>query len=173
MPLKQSSVDNSTQCFLDQSAKFLPLRLMEGGRKFLSTLLAVLDQGEIEKDFRFTDSRGAAETEWGCSIVRQRRYDEGASMDLIRSEKWIAGLSPERKKMSKMLARCLLHSRIVVFVDNLDRCQENVILQILSGVNLVLAVCKINNLELNKKEPSISAKISGIKETKIQIADPN
>ncbi|XP_057863590.2 uncharacterized protein LOC131071668 [Cryptomeria japonica] len=61
-----------------------------------------------------------------------------------RAEKWIAGLSPERKKMSKMLARRLLHSRIVVFVDDLDRGQENVILQILSGVNLVLAVGKIN-----------------------------
>ncbi|GLJ23242.1 hypothetical protein SUGI_0439650 [Cryptomeria japonica] len=48
---RQSSVDNSIQCFLDQSAKFLPMRLMEGGRKFLSNLLAVLDQGEIEKDF--------------------------------------------------------------------------------------------------------------------------
>lgn len=36
----------------------------------------------------------------------ERRYDEGANMDLIPSEKWIAGLSPERKKMSKMV--CLL-----------------------------------------------------------------
>ncbi|GLJ23243.1 hypothetical protein SUGI_0439660 [Cryptomeria japonica] len=62
-------------------------------------------------------------------------------MDLIPSEKWIAGLSPERKKMSKMFARCLLHSRIVVFVDDLDRGQENVYS---AGVNLVLAVCKIN-----------------------------
>ncbi|XP_057844514.1 uncharacterized protein LOC131053903 isoform X2 [Cryptomeria japonica] len=34
--------------------------------------------------------------------------------------------------------------RIVVFVDDLDRCQENVILQILSAVNMVLAACEIN-----------------------------
>ncbi|XP_057841088.2 uncharacterized protein LOC131050819 isoform X2 [Cryptomeria japonica] len=34
--------------------------------------------------------------------------------------------------------------RIVVFIDDLDRCQENVILQILSAVNLVLAACEIN-----------------------------
>ncbi|XP_057863598.2 uncharacterized protein LOC131071677 isoform X2 [Cryptomeria japonica] len=34
--------------------------------------------------------------------------------------------------------------RIVVFVDALDRCQENVILQILSAVNMVLAACEID-----------------------------
>ncbi|GLJ15190.1 hypothetical protein SUGI_0248350 [Cryptomeria japonica] len=34
--------------------------------------------------------------------------------------------------------------RIVVFVDDLDRCQESVILQVLSAINLVLAVCKIS-----------------------------
>ncbi|KAH9314155.1 hypothetical protein KI387_022782, partial [Taxus chinensis] len=34
--------------------------------------------------------------------------------------------------------------RMVVFVDDLDRCQENVILQILSAINLVLAACEIN-----------------------------
>ncbi|KAH9320374.1 hypothetical protein KI387_043970 [Taxus chinensis] len=34
--------------------------------------------------------------------------------------------------------------RIIVFVDDLDRCQDTVILQVLSAVNLVLAVCEIN-----------------------------
>eukprot|EP01018_Ginkgo_biloba_P014130 Gb_30354 [translate_table: standard] len=34
--------------------------------------------------------------------------------------------------------------RIIVFVDDLDRCQETVILQVLSAINLVLAVCEIN-----------------------------
>ncbi|GLJ22090.1 hypothetical protein SUGI_0414130 [Cryptomeria japonica] len=34
--------------------------------------------------------------------------------------------------------------RIIVFVDDLDRCQESVILQVLSAVNLVLAECKIS-----------------------------
>ncbi|KAH9288738.1 hypothetical protein KI387_032855, partial [Taxus chinensis] len=34
--------------------------------------------------------------------------------------------------------------RIIAFVDDLDRCQEKVILQVLSAVNLVLAECKIN-----------------------------
>ncbi|XP_059067359.1 uncharacterized protein LOC131051163 isoform X1 [Cryptomeria japonica] len=34
--------------------------------------------------------------------------------------------------------------RIVTFVDDLDRCEEEVILQVLSAVNLVLAECKIN-----------------------------
>ncbi|KAH9316707.1 hypothetical protein KI387_025334, partial [Taxus chinensis] len=34
--------------------------------------------------------------------------------------------------------------RMVVFVDDLDRCQENVILQILSAINLVLATCEVN-----------------------------
>ncbi|GLJ15185.1 hypothetical protein SUGI_0248260 [Cryptomeria japonica] len=37
-----------------------------------------------------------------------------------------------------------VNPRIVVFVDDLDRCQESVILQVLSAINLVLAVCKIN-----------------------------
>eukprot|EP01018_Ginkgo_biloba_P033338 Gb_34617 [translate_table: standard] len=34
--------------------------------------------------------------------------------------------------------------KLIVFVDDLDRCQENVILEVLSAVNLVLAECKIN-----------------------------
>lgn len=34
--------------------------------------------------------------------------------------------------------------RIIVFVDDLDRCQDTVILQVLSAVNLVLAACEIN-----------------------------
>ncbi|GLJ19995.1 hypothetical protein SUGI_0362600 [Cryptomeria japonica] len=34
--------------------------------------------------------------------------------------------------------------RIIVFVDDLDRCEDTVILQVLSAVNLVLAVCEIN-----------------------------
>ncbi|XP_059073458.1 uncharacterized protein LOC131046448 [Cryptomeria japonica] len=34
--------------------------------------------------------------------------------------------------------------RIVTFVDDLDRCEEKVILQVLSAINLVLAECKIN-----------------------------
>ncbi|XP_057844089.1 uncharacterized protein LOC131053482 isoform X2 [Cryptomeria japonica] len=34
--------------------------------------------------------------------------------------------------------------RIIVFVDDLDRCQESVILKVLSAVNLVLAECNIN-----------------------------
>ncbi|GLJ40648.1 hypothetical protein SUGI_0839260 [Cryptomeria japonica] len=35
-------------------------------------------------------------------------------------------------------------SQIIAFVDDLDRCQENVSLQVLSAINLVLAECKIN-----------------------------
>ncbi|GLJ36856.1 hypothetical protein SUGI_0744290 [Cryptomeria japonica] len=34
--------------------------------------------------------------------------------------------------------------RTIVFVDDLDRCQESVILQVLSAINLVLAVCEIS-----------------------------
>eukprot|EP01018_Ginkgo_biloba_P011236 Gb_08864 [translate_table: standard] len=34
--------------------------------------------------------------------------------------------------------------RIIVLVDDLDRCQESVILQVLTAINLVLAVCKID-----------------------------
>ncbi|GLJ23632.1 hypothetical protein SUGI_0447600 [Cryptomeria japonica] len=34
--------------------------------------------------------------------------------------------------------------KIIVFVDDLDRCEENFILQVLSAVHLVLAACKIN-----------------------------
>ncbi|KAH9326606.1 hypothetical protein KI387_006784 [Taxus chinensis] len=34
--------------------------------------------------------------------------------------------------------------RIITFVDDLDRCEEKVILQVLSAINLVLAECKIN-----------------------------
>ncbi|GLJ20048.1 hypothetical protein SUGI_0363580 [Cryptomeria japonica] len=45
---------------------------------------------------------------------------------------------PKRRSPSKDDAR------IIVFVDDLDRCQHTVILQVLSAVNLVLAVCEIN-----------------------------
>ncbi|GLJ35178.1 hypothetical protein SUGI_0708060 [Cryptomeria japonica] len=34
--------------------------------------------------------------------------------------------------------------RIIVFIDDLDRCQESVILQVLSAINLVLVVCEIS-----------------------------
>ncbi|XP_059075643.1 uncharacterized protein LOC131040826 isoform X2 [Cryptomeria japonica] len=34
--------------------------------------------------------------------------------------------------------------RMIVFVDDLDRCEDTVILKVLSAVNLVLAVCDIN-----------------------------
>ncbi|GLJ20044.1 hypothetical protein SUGI_0363520 [Cryptomeria japonica] len=34
--------------------------------------------------------------------------------------------------------------RMIVFVDDLDRCEDTVILKVLSAVNLVLAVCEIN-----------------------------
>eukprot|EP01018_Ginkgo_biloba_P010908 Gb_30946 [translate_table: standard] len=34
--------------------------------------------------------------------------------------------------------------RIVVLVDDLDRCQESIILQVLTAINLVLAACKID-----------------------------
>ncbi|GLJ06279.1 hypothetical protein SUGI_0035050 [Cryptomeria japonica] len=34
--------------------------------------------------------------------------------------------------------------RIITFVDDLDRCDEKVVLQVLSAINLVLAECKIN-----------------------------
>eukprot|EP01018_Ginkgo_biloba_P010706 Gb_03697 [translate_table: standard] len=34
--------------------------------------------------------------------------------------------------------------RIIAVVDDLDRCQESVILQVLTAINLVLAVCKID-----------------------------
>ncbi|GLJ15188.1 hypothetical protein SUGI_0248310 [Cryptomeria japonica] len=37
-----------------------------------------------------------------------------------------------------------VNPRIFVFVDDLERCQESVILQVLSAINLVLAVCKIS-----------------------------
>ncbi|GLJ56788.1 hypothetical protein SUGI_1260620 [Cryptomeria japonica] len=50
------------------------------------------------------------------------------------------------KNHGDILARSIpsANLRIVVFVDDLDRCQESVILQVLSAINLVLAVCKIN-----------------------------
>lgn len=42
--------------------------------------------------------------------------------------------------------------RIIVFVDDLDRCKDRVILEVLSAVNLVLTVCEINViLGLNKE----------------------
>ncbi|GLJ34994.1 hypothetical protein SUGI_0704230 [Cryptomeria japonica] len=34
--------------------------------------------------------------------------------------------------------------RMIVFIDDLDRCQDKVILQVLSAINLVLAACSIN-----------------------------
>eukprot|EP01018_Ginkgo_biloba_P010032 Gb_22056 [translate_table: standard] len=34
--------------------------------------------------------------------------------------------------------------RIIVFIDDLDRCEENIILQVLLAINLVLAACEIN-----------------------------
>eukprot|EP01018_Ginkgo_biloba_P014132 Gb_30356 [translate_table: standard] len=46
--------------------------------------------------------------------------------------------------LPKMTPACKDNLRIIVFVDDLDRCQETVILQVLSAINLVLAVCEIN-----------------------------
>ncbi|GLJ36570.1 hypothetical protein SUGI_0735040 [Cryptomeria japonica] len=34
--------------------------------------------------------------------------------------------------------------RIIVFIDDLDRCQEAIVLQVLSAINLVFAVCEIS-----------------------------
>eukprot|EP01018_Ginkgo_biloba_P027778 Gb_16795 [translate_table: standard] len=34
--------------------------------------------------------------------------------------------------------------RVIVFVDDLDRCSDSVILEVLSAINLVLAACEIN-----------------------------
>ncbi|GLJ35195.1 hypothetical protein SUGI_0708360 [Cryptomeria japonica] len=42
--------------------------------------------------------------------------------------------------------------RIIVFVDDLDRCQESVILQVLSAINLVLSVCQISVVLAMDKE---------------------
>ncbi|XP_059076127.1 uncharacterized protein LOC131061633 isoform X1 [Cryptomeria japonica] len=47
-------------------------------------------------------------------------------------------------KIPKMPPAFSDNLRIIVFVDDLDRCEENVILQVLSAVNLVLATCQIN-----------------------------
>ncbi|XP_059075443.1 uncharacterized protein LOC131061631 [Cryptomeria japonica] len=47
-------------------------------------------------------------------------------------------------KIPKMPPASRNNLRIIVFVDDLDRCEENVILQVLSAVNLVLATCEIN-----------------------------
>ncbi|GLJ23483.1 hypothetical protein SUGI_0444880 [Cryptomeria japonica] len=47
-------------------------------------------------------------------------------------------------KIPKMPPASGKNLRMIVFVDDLDRCEENVILQVLSAVNLVLAACEIN-----------------------------
>ncbi|GLJ35642.1 hypothetical protein SUGI_0716420 [Cryptomeria japonica] len=57
------------------------------------------------------------------------------NMSLISSK--YSGENLTRSKPSANL-------RTIVFVDDLDRCQESVILQVLSAINLVLAVCKIS-----------------------------
>eukprot|EP01018_Ginkgo_biloba_P036175 Gb_31087 [translate_table: standard] len=44
----------------------------------------------------------------------------------------------------KMMPASKENLRIIVFVDDLDRCQESIILQVLSAINLVLAACEIN-----------------------------
>eukprot|EP01018_Ginkgo_biloba_P035141 Gb_05696 [translate_table: standard] len=44
----------------------------------------------------------------------------------------------------KMTTASADNLRIIVFVDDLDRCQETVILQVLSAIHLVLAACEIN-----------------------------
>ncbi|KAH9319657.1 hypothetical protein KI387_021426, partial [Taxus chinensis] len=57
------------------------------------------------------------------------------------------GLYPDTVKgtsIPKSPPPCKDDVRIIVFVDDLDRCQDNVILQVLSAVNLVLAVSEIN-----------------------------
>eukprot|EP01018_Ginkgo_biloba_P011071 Gb_27040 [translate_table: standard] len=46
--------------------------------------------------------------------------------------------------ISKMQPQFKGNLRIIVFVDDLDRCQESVILQVLTAINLVLASCKID-----------------------------
>lgn len=47
-------------------------------------------------------------------------------------------------KIHKMPPTCGDKLRMIVFVDDLDCCKENVILQVLSAVNLALATRKIN-----------------------------
>ncbi|XP_059075438.1 uncharacterized protein LOC131076693 [Cryptomeria japonica] len=56
--------------------------------------------------------------------------------------------------------------RMIVFVDDLDRCEENVILQVLSAVNLVLAACEINvilSMEKSMIQRAILRKYGNIK----------
>eukprot|EP01018_Ginkgo_biloba_P010746 Gb_11502 [translate_table: standard] len=45
---------------------------------------------------------------------------------------------------SKMQPQFKGNLRIIVLVDDLDRCQESVILKVLTAINLVLAACKID-----------------------------
>eukprot|EP01018_Ginkgo_biloba_P029645 Gb_38713 [translate_table: standard] len=54
--------------------------------------------------------------------------------------------------------------RLIVFVDDLDRCEESVILKVLSAVNLVLAECKINvvlGMDKTMIERAINSKFGG------------
>ncbi|XP_059072702.1 uncharacterized protein LOC131873660 isoform X2 [Cryptomeria japonica] len=59
---------------------------------------------------------------------------------------WL-GLYPdnvENTRFSKFKPASEDQLRMIAFVDDLDRCDEKVIIQVLSAINLVLAECKIN-----------------------------
>ncbi|KAH9294881.1 hypothetical protein KI387_038469 [Taxus chinensis] len=63
--------------------------------------------------------------------------------------------------------------RIIAFVDDLDRCQESVILQVLSAINLVLAECQISvvlGMDKSLIERAIMQKF-GDKQNSKQLAD--
>ncbi|XP_059076131.1 uncharacterized protein LOC131033446 isoform X2 [Cryptomeria japonica] len=69
-------------------------------------------------------------------------------------------------KIPKMHPACSDNLRIIVFVDDLDRCEENVILQVLSAVHLALAACKINvimSMEKNIIKRAIIRKYGSMK----------
>ncbi|GLJ38248.1 hypothetical protein SUGI_0778660 [Cryptomeria japonica] len=66
------------------------------------------------------------------------------------TESWATSMLFHRRDLEKAIDAPKLTAasgrnlRIIVFVDDLDRCQESVILQVLSAINIVLAECEIS-----------------------------
>lgn len=96
------------------------------------------------------------------------------------TESWSASLSPNHGRLEqaidapKVAPASGSNLRIIVFVDDLDRCQDSVILQVLSAINLVLAVCEINvvmGMDKRLIERAIMKKYGEMKANRQELAD--
>ncbi|XP_059073051.1 uncharacterized protein LOC131073782 isoform X2 [Cryptomeria japonica] len=92
-------------------------------------------QEQVISDINFLKGELGRKPHWFFSIISGERC-----------RNWF-GLYPDNVEntcVPKFMPASEDQLRIITFVDDLDRCDEKVVLQVLSAINLVLAECKIN-----------------------------